>query len=55
MLFGPASKWELYVAAEVGIYGDVPRFQQPFRDVAPISVSLAPTPKLGRDGVLFRC
>jgi hypothetical protein len=29
-------------AAEVGIYGDIPRIKQPFRDVAPVPVSLAP-------------
>jgi hypothetical protein len=36
---------------EVWIHGNVPRFQQPFWDVAPISVSLAPAPKLGREDI----
>ena len=30
------------------IYGDAPGFQQPFGDVAPVAVALAPGAQLGR-------
>ena len=37
--------------AEAWIYGDAPFLKQPFGDVAPVSVSLAPSTQLNRAGV----
>src|SRR5712692_2903250 len=42
-------------AAEVCVYAESPLIQQPFWDVEPISISLAPGPKLRREGIgLYR-
>jgi hypothetical protein len=41
----------LCVAAEVGIHGDIPRIQQPFWDVEPISIALAPDAELIREDI----
>ena len=42
-------------AAEIWVDGDIPCFEQPFWDVASVSVFFAPFAQLGRDGVVFRC
>ncbi len=41
-----SSAWWSRGAAEVCIYGDVPRIKQPFWDIGPVPVSLAPGSQL---------
>jgi hypothetical protein len=43
--------WLTWLPAVLGFYGDAPFPQQPFRDVGPIPVSLAPDEQLTRGGV----